>query len=469
MPRSPSANIVDHAAAVAFLDARIGSGVKPGLDRIAGLLELMGNPQTAYPVVHVAGTNGKTTVTRMVQQILGAHGLAAGGFTSPHLHKVEERFNLHGVPIDSEGLTAGVQEIAWFVESFEESNSTTVTYFEVTAALAFSIFATAVVDAAVIEVGLGGRLDATNVVDADVSVVTGIDIDHTEFLGTTIEQIAAEKVAVVKQDGTLVTGDLPDASLPVISAHVEATGANWVRFGSDFSVAEAIVAVGGWHCSIAGIHSDYDDLVLRMHGRHQVDNLATAVATCEMLLGRALDEESLAFAVASLTSPGRLEVVRRRPVVLVDGSHNVQGFRGLAATIDDEFPAMQWHLVLGVRGERSIAELVEPLTGFVAAVYAAAPNDAAAIDPTVVASEASETLGVPALAYAAPELAVAEAVSAAGPDGGVIVAGSLYLVGDVRESFGTGSDRSAEAHLRFEAEVAEEDSDADFRDSDLFD
>jgi dihydrofolate synthase/folylpolyglutamate synthase len=454
--------------AVAFLDARIGSGVKPGLERITGLLELLGEPQTTYPIVHIAGTNGKTTVTRMVQQILGAHGLATGGFTSPHLHAVEERFNLHGAPIDGDTLAAAVQDIAWFVEAFEQANDTTVTYFEVTAALALSLFSTATVDAAVIEVGLGGRLDATNAVNADVSVVTGIDIDHTEFLGSTIEEIAVEKVAIVKQDGVLVTGRLPAAAIPAMEARVAETSANWIRFDSDFSVTEATVAVGGWHCAIRGVHGDYDDLMLRLHGRHQVDNLATAVATCEMLLGRQLDDESLAFAVASLTSPGRLEVVRRRPLVLVDGAHNVQGFRGLASAIDDEFPAMQWQLVIGARGERSIAALVEPLSGHIAGVHGAAPSDPAAIDPLTVANQAGEALGVPAAAYEAPELAVAEAIAAAGPDGGVIVAGSLYLVGEIREAFGSASDRSAEAHLRFEAEVVDDVED-EFAESDLFD
>lgn len=469
MANPAPAVIATHADAIAFLDSRIGSGVRPGLERIEGLLAMMGDPQTTYPVVHIAGTNGKTTVTRMVQQILGAHGLATGGFTSPHLHRIEERFNLHGAAIDENLLVDGVKDIAWFVQAFEAENETTVTYFEVTAALAFSLFGSATVDAAVIEVGLGGRLDATNVVEADVSVVTGIDIDHVEFLGGTIEEITAEKVAIVKTDGTLVTGDLPDESIAAVERRVAETGANWVRFGSEFSATEAIVAVGGWQCSFAGIHGDYDDLFLRLHGRHQVDNLATAIAACEMLLGRQLDERSLAFAVGSLTSPGRLEVVRRHPLVLVDGAHNVQGFRGLASTIDQEFPALQWNLVLGVRGERSIAELVAPLKGSIGAVFAASPRDPAAIDATKVAIEAAEALDVPAVAYDSPELAVADAVSAAGPNGGVIVAGSLYLVGDVRESFGVGVDRSTEAHVRFESEIADEDPNVEFEESDLFD
>ncbi|MDA2979785.1 MAG: Mur ligase family protein [Actinomycetota bacterium] len=461
--------IVNREQALAFFDDRIDSGVEPGLVRISGLLEYMGNPHRDYPSIHIAGTNGKSTVTRMVQQILGAHGLSVGGFTSPHLHRVEERFGLHGTAISGDSFVAAVSDIAWFVAGYEREHATTVTYFEVAAALAFALFSTATVDVGVIEVGLGGRLDATNVVIADVSVVTGIGIDHTEFLGETIALIATEKAAIVKDGGTLVTGDLPSEAIAAVSARVDETKANWIKFDSDFFVSEANIAVGGWQCSVTGVHGEYEDLVLRIHGRHQVDNLATAIATCEMFLGRELDNESLAKAVGSMTSPGRLEVVRRRPVVLIDGAHNEQGFEGLAATIDNEFPALQWNLVLGARGNRSIGDLVMPLKGHIRSVFATAPHGADAIDANDVATAAGEALGVPAVAYESPELALADAVSAAGSDGGVIVAGSLYLVGDVRESFDIRPDRSAEAHLRFEAEVADDNDDDDFADSDLFD
>lgn len=461
--------ITTRIEAEAFLDARIGAGVQPGLERIAGLLALMGNPQEEYPTVHVAGTNGKTTVTRMVQQILGAHGLATGGFTSPHLHRVEERFHVYGRAIDEDRFTEAVRDIAWFVEKYEADNATTVTYFEITAALAFSLFADAAVDAAVVEVGLGGRLDATNVLDADVSVVTGIGIDHTEYLGSTVAEIAAEKMAIVKEDGILVTGPLPADAIGMGALRIEETKANWIRFGLDFSVESETIAVGGWHCSINGVHGEYEDLYLRLHGRHQVDNLATAIAASEMLLGRKLDAESLAFAVASLTSPGRLEVVRRRPIVLLDGAHNEQGFEALALAIQEEFPAMDWKLVIGARGERSVEDLVAPLKGLVSAIYASAADDAAAIPPQDVADQAGLALGVPAEAYETPDLALADAVSDAGSEGGVVVAGSLYLVGEVRASFEIASDRSSEAHMRFEAEVPDEDPDAEFAESDLFD
>ncbi|MEZ5176592.1 MAG: Mur ligase family protein [Acidimicrobiia bacterium] len=448
--------ITTREQAEAFLDARIGAGVRPGLERISGLLELMGNPHKAYPSIHIAGTNGKTTVARMVQQILGAHGLATGGFTSPHLGSVEERFAIHGETVEPEEFTKAVADIAWFVERYETDTDTTVTYFEVTVALAFSMFAARAVDAAVVEVGLGGRLDATNVVDADVSIVTGVDIDHTEYLGSTVVDIATEKMAILKQGGTLVTGPLPADAIGVAASRVEAARANWIRHGFDFSVTDATLAVGGWRCSVAGVHGDYDGLYLPLHGRHQVEHLALSVASCEMLLGRELDHDALVLAVESVTSPGRLEVVRRRPVVLLDGAHNAQGFRGLAATIDDEFPAMEWRMVLGIRGERSVESLIAPLVGQVCKVYATAANDESAIAPDVIAAAAADVLEVPAAAYERSEQALADAVADAGVDGGVIVTGSLYLVGEVRHLFEVAVDASAGAHLRFEPEVLDD-------------
>jgi len=404
----------------------------------------------------------------MIQQILGAHGLSTGGFTSPHLERIEERFSIHGRQVTEEAFTLAVRDIAWFVVGYEESAGSPVTYFEATAALAFSMFADAAVDVAVVEVGLGGRLDATNVIDADISVITGIDIDHIEFLGPTIQGIATEKVAIVKQDGTLVTGPLPDEAMPAIESRVVETSATWIRAGHDYDVTEATVGVGGWQCAVEGIYQGYDDIFLPMHGRHQVDHLATSIAACEMFTGQALDRSSLDLAVASMTSPGRLEVVARRPVVLIDGAHNRQGFEGLALALDEEFPALEWQLVLGVRGERSVADLVEPLRGAIAAVFATAAKDPASIDRSAVAVEASRALGVNATPVDGVGEAVDLAMAAAGADGGVVVAGSLYVTGEARARFRLPEDRAPRAHRRFEAERDfEEQDDEQEEDSEL--
>ena len=258
--------INDRAAAEAFLDERIGQGVKPGLERIAGVLEFMGNPQFDYPVIHVAGTNGKTTVTRLVADILGAHGIRTGTFTSPHLHRLEERFSIDGVPMTSEAFTQAVSDIAWFVEEYERRSESEITYFEITAALAFSVFAEVALDVAIIEVGMGGRWDATNVVDPAVAVVTGIAFDHVEYLGETLAEIAAEKAAIIGERGIAVTGPLPAAAEGAITARVDEMEAKWYRFGDAFSIADEAQAVGGWMVDIVGIYTDYTELYLPIHG-----------------------------------------------------------------------------------------------------------------------------------------------------------------------------------------------------------
>jgi len=226
---SDAPTIATRDEAVAFLDARIGQGVKPGLDRIIGLLELMGDPHLAFSTIHVAGTNGKTTVTRLIADILGAHGYRTGTFISPHLHRVEERISIDGEQLTGEAFAGAVADIAWFVEEYERRSGSGVTYFELTAALALSSFAASAIDVAVLEVGLGGRLDATNAVASDVAVVTGIAMDHVEYLGETIAEIAAEKAAIIDQDGTVVTGPLPPAAEGAVTARVAETKARWFR------------------------------------------------------------------------------------------------------------------------------------------------------------------------------------------------------------------------------------------------
>jgi len=212
------------------------------------------------------------------------------------------------------------------------------------------------------------------------------------------------------------------------------------------------VAVGGWQCSIEGVFGRYDDLYLPIHGRHQVDHLATAIATSEMFVGRELDHDALAFAVGSISAPGRLEVVGRQPLVIVDGAHNPQGFRGLAETLVSEFPAMNWELVLGARGERDIADLVAPLRGLVASVSATAPRDGGAISAELVAKAAGESLDVSATTFPDVLEAVRHATQEAGAKGGVVVAGSLYLIGEVRREYEALGDRSRDVHVRIEAE-----------------
>jgi dihydrofolate synthase/folylpolyglutamate synthase len=434
-----TAPVSTRAEAVAFLDRRIDRGVRPGLERIAGLLEVMGDPHRQVPVIHVAGTNGKTTVVRLISQILGHHGLNAGWFISPHLERIEERFAVHGTPLDERQFVAAVADVAPFVEVFEARAGAAgtgegPTYFELTAAIAFAVFVAGAVDVGVVEVGLGGRWDATNVVKADVSVITGISLDHTGLLGETVAEIAAEKAAILKDGGRLVTGPLPPGAEGPVTAQVAATGSTWFRWGEHFAVSDAAKAVGGWVVDIEGVFDRYEGIFLPLHGRHQVDNLATAVAAVEVFFGRALDHAALLAAIAGATSPGRIEVVRRSPLVIIDGAHNAQGLEGLASALVDEFPAARRALVVGFGGGRDPAALMAPLAELADEVVATAAEDGSAIPADEVAAAAVTVFGAGTpVATAVPvAAAVAKALAASAPADQVVVTGSLYVVGEAR-------------------------------------
>jgi len=419
---------------VAFLDARIGDGIKPGLDRITEVLELMTSPHEALPVIHVAGTNGKTTVVRMIRDLLLAADMRVGTFVSPHLHRVEERYTLDGREIDEAVFVQAVADVAPFVEIYEQRTGDTVTYFELTTAIAFQLFASAGVDVAVVEVGLGGRLDATNVAAADVSVITGIAFDHMSFLGNSIGEIAAEKAAIVKTGGTLVTGPLPPAAEGAITARVAETGARWVRHGADYVVEDTALGVGGWHGTVRSVHGIYPELYVSLHGRHQFDHFATAIVAAELFFDHELGNDLVMAVAANATSPGRLEVMQRYPLVVVDGSHNEQGLQGLADALDLEFPETKRVLVIGMRGERDVLSLLGHLRDMVDEVIATQVDDPLSIEAAQVATAAELAFGpeVPVDTVVPVAQAVTEALSRVGEDGMVVIAGSLYVAGAAR-------------------------------------
>jgi dihydrofolate synthase / folylpolyglutamate synthase len=431
--------IEDHAGALAFLDARIGHGVKPGLERIEGLLDLMTKPQEAVPAIHVAGTNGKTTTVAMIRDLLLASGVRTGTFTSPHLQRVEERFTIDGRELTEAGLTAAVADVAPFVELYEAQAGEHITYFELNVATAYQLFAAEGAEAAVVEVGLGGRWDATNVVDAGVSVITGIAMDHMSYLGNSISSIAGEKAAILKDNGRLVTGPLPPAAEGAITARVAETGARWFRHGADFALDDVVLGLGGWHGTIRGLHRTYEDVYVALHGRHQLDHFATAVAACEVFFDQALAPEVVAEVGAAIRSPGRLEVMRRRPLVIVDGSHNEQGLQGLAAALDLEFPRTRRVLVIGIRGERDLRTLLHQIEGRFGEVVATQAMDPESIPAADVAAAAVDVFGpdVPVDIVTPVPQAVAEALSRVSETEMVVVAGSLYVVGEARAFLGT--------------------------------
>lgn len=384
-------------------------------------------------MIHIAGTNGKTSTARMAAALIGAHGLTPGLFTSPHLDAVEQRFEVGGFPMTPAEFAEAMGELAPIVDLYEERTGDPVTYFELTTALALAWFAERTVDVGVVEVGLGGRLDATNVVDAEVAVVTSIGLDHTEYLGDTIPQIAVEKLAILKKGAVLVTGDLDPAATAVAGERVAEQQARWFRHGTDFAVAEVARQAGGWVFDVEGVYRRYSELGLRLHGRHQVANFATAVAAAEALFGRGLDEAAVRESAATVTSPGRMEVAGDDPLVLVDGAHNPSGIAALAAALREEYPAIRWTLVFGAMGDKDVPGMVDGLDGLVGSVFTAAARTPRAMPADEVATVVGQRLGI----GVEPHASVAAALGAALADGGpVLVTGSIYVVGEARRALG---------------------------------
>ncbi len=424
---------MDYRSAVEYLDRHVELGVKPGLDRIAGLLDDMGRPHEGYPIIHVAGTNGKTSTSRLSTLLLVSHGLTTGTYISPHLQRVEERLSINGRTATEEEFALAVSDVAAFAEIREKGGKEANTYFELTTAAAFAFFADQAVNAAVLEVGLGGRLDATNVVDAEVCVLTSIGIEHTEYLGEDVASIAGEKVAIAGTNSILVSGPLPDAALEVAEGRARELGIHHRHYGNDFSVLDAERAVGGWLATIAGAEETYEDVFLPLHGRYQLVNLANAVAATEALIGSKLDVESVRDAAAAATMPGRMEPLARAPLVMVDGAHNADGTKVLVESLQEEFPTTRWQLVLGVMGDKNVEAMVEHLAPLVDQVFVTAPESARAIPPHGLADRVRRLVDVPVLVADEVEHALDMARAEAGPDGSVLVTGSLYLVGEVRE------------------------------------
>lgn len=423
---------MDYEQAVGFLDAHIGMGMQPGLERIRTLMEMMGDPQTAYPIIHITGSNGKTSVSRMATSLLVSHGLRVGTFVSPHLEVVEERLALDGVAASPDEFAQAVHDLVPFVEIFESRSDVRPTYFELTAALAYSYFAANAVDVAVVEVGLGGRLDATNVGDGAVAVLTGISLEHTAWLGNSIEEIAAEKLAIAKPGSVLVTGRLPEEVLPMAVARAADLDIGHRRFGAEFHPEFVTMAVGGWSGTVSGVYETYDDLYLPVHGRHQFDNLSVAVAAVEELTGRPLDPDAVRQGAAAVTAPGRLEVIRSEPLLVIDGAHNPDAFARLGESLVTEFPPADWILVIGAMSDKDLDTMLSHLRGSVARVVATAVDYERATPTDRVAEVAARVLGVPVDTAASVPEAVARARDLAGKDGAVLVTGSLYIVGEAR-------------------------------------
>jgi dihydrofolate synthase/folylpolyglutamate synthase len=404
------------------------------------LMNLLGDPQATFGSVHVAGTNGKTSVTRLVDRLLCSVGLRSGRFTSPHLASVLERIALDGHPISSEQLLSAWNEVAPLLPLVEERDSRPLTYFELVTALAFVAFADAPVSVASIEVGLGGVWDATNVVDAPVAVVTPVSLDHQAWLGGDLATIASQKAGIIKPGAFAVLGVQEPEANDVLMAHAADVGASVAREGIDFGVAERRVALGGQQVWFRGLSGSYDEIFLPLHGAHQARNAACALAAVESFLGaQALDVDVVREAFAGATSPGRLEVVRRTPTVLVDAAHNPAGARSLAEAVEEAFAFTRLVGVVGVLDDKDAVGVLEALEPVLAEVVVTRSSSPRAIPPDELARLAEDVFG-PDRVHTVADLASAldRALHVAEEPGdlggaGVLVTGSVTLAGEARE------------------------------------
>jgi dihydrofolate synthase / folylpolyglutamate synthase len=402
----------------------------PTLERIQALVDLLGSPQESFAEIHLTGTNGKTSVARMTSALLEAAGLSVGTYTSPHLEDVNERLVWNGDPVDDTTLAQLLSRIA----DVEEHLPARPSYFEILTAAALEWFSDVAVDVAVVEVGVGGTWDATNVVDGRVAVVTNVSVDHVEYLGPTREQIATDKAGIVKPGSTLVLGETDPALVP---RFLDRGAATVVTRDKDFGVTANRPAHGGRMVDVFTPDARYGDLYLSLHGAHQADNAAVALAAAECFLGRPAPTQVAADAFRAVRSPGRLEVVGHQPLVLLDGAHNVAGAHALRAALAEEFPESDRTLVIGLLREKEPHEMLEALDARHAArLLCCRPPSPRALDPAAVAAAGAD-LGVDPdriETYDTVDEAVARARALTGDDAQIVVTGSLYTVGAARHT-----------------------------------
>ncbi|NYT94786.1 folylpolyglutamate synthase/dihydrofolate synthase family protein [Salinispora sp. H7-4] len=434
----------DFAAVEAELATRGFTRMVFELDRIEMLLDLLGSPQRAYPSIHLTGTNGKTSTARMIDSLLRAFGLRTGRYTSPHLETVRERISLDGEPVDEQRFVATYREVAPLAQLVDQRSAEPLTYFDLTTALAFATFADAPVDVAVVEVGLGGAEDSTNVLQAGVTVLTPIGLDHTEWLGDTISDIALHKAGIIHKGATVISaGQEEEAARPVLERCAE-VGATIAREGAEFGVLRRAVAVGGQVLTLQGLGGQYEELFVPLHGAHQAQNAAVALAAVEAFLGagarRQLDVETVREGFAAVSSPGRLERVRTAPTVLLDGAHNPQGMAATVTALQEEFAFSKLVAVLGVLGDKDAASLLDLLEPVVDQLVVTRNSSPRAMPTRELATLAADVFG-PDRVVVAEQMpdAIEAAVALAEQDVpgelagiGVLVTGSVVTVADAR-------------------------------------
>ena len=429
-------------AVEAALEARWPeSRIEPSLTRIADLVDLLGSPQRTYPVIHIAGTNGKTSTSRMIDALLTSFGLRVGRYTSPHLESMRERIALQGEPISVERFLETYDDIAPYLELVDAKSEIRLSYFEVLTAMAFAAFADAPVDVAVIECGLGGEWDATNVADGLVSVIMPIALDHVEYLGNSIAGIAATKAKIIKTDSRAVLAMQPLEAAEELIRAVAQANATPFREGIEFSVVKRELAVGGQVLTIQGLAGEYSDIFLPLFGSHQAHNAAVAIAAVEAFLGggsQTLDVDALREGFASVTSPGRLETIRRNPTIMIDAAHNPHGAKALADALEEGFEFDFLTGVIAVLGEKDAYGLLAALEPVLTEVIVTKNSSPRALAIDELAKVAVEIFGEERVSVARDlaegiDMAVTRAEENGDLGGsGVVITGSVVTAGQAR-------------------------------------
>ena len=431
--------------------------IEPSLDRIEMLMDLLGHPERSFDVIHIAGTNGKSSTARMVDSLLRAFHRRVGLVTSPHLQRVTERIGIDGQPIHPRDYVRIWHEIKPFVEMVDAQSDVPMSKFEVLVGLSYAAFADAPVDVAVVEVGLGGRWDATNVVNADVSVITPVGLDHTDYLGDILAEIAGEKAGIIKpredaddpltpNENIVVIAEQDPEAMRVILQQAVDVEAGVARSGSEFAALESRIAVGGQQVNIQGLGGLYEDIFLPLHGEHQAKNAAVALAAVEAFFGASaghpLDVATVRNGFAQAISPGRLERVRTSPTTFIDAAHNPHGAKALGAALDRDFDFARLIGVLSIFADKDATGILTALEPYLTEVVITQNSSPRALDAYDLAETARDIFGeervhvadnLPGAYAQAVELAEDAEVQSGS---GIIITGSVVTAGDARAVFG---------------------------------
>ena len=413
--------------------------IEPTLERIAALVDILGSPQLTYPTIHIGGTNGKTTTSRMIDSLLFEMGLRTGRFTSPHLESYLERIAINGQSIDAKAMIFSFNDISAYLDLMDAKFEHPISFFEAMTALAFVAFAEHPVDVGVIEVGMGGQWDATNVVNADVSVIMPIGLDHTEYLGETLTEIAQTKAGIIKEGGFVVLAQQePECAIELLK-QAALVGADVAREGIEYSVISRSVAVGGQLLTIQGAKEIYTDIFIPLHGKHQASNAAAALVAVEAFFGdQELDIEAVRAGFANVSSPGRCEIVHRDPTIILDAAHNPHGAAAIADTIQSEFTFDEVIGIFAPMGDKDVRGILLELEQVMDVIIVTANTSPRAMNISELEKYATEIFGSDRVFSAetvtdAIDKAVRDSVRPLSEDTiGILVTGSVVTVGEAR-------------------------------------